>query len=51
MNTEFKNIIENNFNNESIYTTSKGKDLKNDIRVMANKQGKKITDFTIIKIK
>ena len=33
MNTEFRNTITNNFNNDIIYTTTRGKDLDIDLDV------------------
>ena len=48
--TEFRYAIENNFNNDVIYTSSRGRDLKNDVRVEARKQGKLETDFKTIKL-
>jgi hypothetical protein len=50
LNTTFKNAITNNFNNEIIYTSTTGRDLKNDVRAEARKHGKEITDFTTTKL-
>ena len=50
LNTKFKNKITNNFNDEVIYTSSIGRDLKNDVKSEARKFGKEITDFTTTKI-
>ena len=50
MKVKFKNTITNNFNNEIIYTSSTGRDLKNDVRSEARKHNKEITDFTITKL-
>ena len=50
LNTTFKNTITNNFNDEIIYTSSTGRDLKNDVRAEARLHNKEITDFTITKI-
>ena len=37
--------ITNNFNSETIITSSTGQDLKNEIKAEAKKHGKKVTDF------
>lgn len=50
MKTKFKNTITNNFNNEIIYTTSRGKDLAIEVRAESRKYNKEITDFKITKI-
>ena len=50
LNTTFKNTITNNFNNEIIYTSSTGRELKNDVREEARRHNKEITDFTTTKI-
>ena len=50
MKTTFKNTITNNFNNDIIYTSSTGRDLKNDVRAEARKFNKLESDFTINKI-
>lgn len=47
---KMRNKISNNFNDEVIYTTSTGRDLKNDIRSEAHKNQKEITDFKITKL-
>ena len=45
-----KNKITNNFNDEVIYTSSTGRDLKDEIRFKARKEGKQITDYTTTKV-
>jgi len=47
---DFKNMITNNFNDEVIYTTSTGRDLKNDVRTEAREQNKLVTDFKTKKV-
>jgi len=49
-NTTFRHTITNNFNDEIIYTSSTGRDLKNDVRSEARRQGKTEKDFIITKI-
>ena len=46
LNTTFKNTITNNFNDEIIYTSSTGRDLKNEIRSEARKYNK--LEFNLI---
>ena len=43
---ELRNVIENNFNDEIIITSSRGNDLKIEIRSEARKHNKEITNFT-----
>ena len=50
LNTTFKNTITNNFNNDIIYTSCIGRDLKNEVRAEARKHNKEITDFKTNKI-
>ena len=50
LNTTFKNTITNNFNNEIIYTSCTGRDLKNEVRAEARKHNKLESDFTTTKI-
>jgi hypothetical protein len=41
----FKNVILNNFNDDVIITSSRGKDLKIEVRAEARKHNKNIEDF------
>ena len=50
LNTTFKSTITNNFNNEIIYTSCTGRDLKNEVRSEARKYNKLESDFTTNKI-
>ena len=50
MKTTFKYTIENNFNDEIIYTSCTGNDLKIEVRAEARKYNKEITDFKITKL-
>jgi hypothetical protein len=43
------NRVSNNFNSECFYTSSTGKDLKEEIKKEAQKHGKKPSDFFINK--
>ena len=43
---KLRNVIENNFNDDAIITSSIGNDLKIEIRSEARKHNKDITDFT-----
>ena len=45
-----KYTIENNFNDEIIYTSARGKDLKIEVIAEARKHEKKMTDFIIKKL-
>ena len=48
--TDFKNTIENNFNDEVIYTSSTGKSLAIEVRSEARKNNKEISDFWTTKL-
>jgi len=50
LNTTFKNTITNNFNDEIIYTSCTGNDLKIEVRSEARKYNKLESDFTTNKI-
>lgn len=47
---KLKHKIENNFNNEIIYTSSTGRDLKDEVRFEATKNNKLATDYKITKL-
>ena len=49
-NLQMKNTITNTFNDDIIYTSSTGRDLKNDVRAEARKYGKEEKDFIITKL-
>lgn len=50
MGLTFRNKITNNFNDEVIYTSSRGKDLKGEIRSLCHEHQKTEKDFIITKI-